>query len=128
MTLELYSMGKVKLKKNDQKSIKLRILWIKHSKKFKNITKTCRYFGISTQTYYKWYKRYIKSGKKGLINRSKKPKYIKSKIDHKIKRLLKNWIKIGLKPIEMKNRLKKIKKVEISYSYLQKLSAKSNKK
>ena len=107
---------------------KQRISWFKYFKKSKNIAKPCRYFGISRQTFYKWMKRYIKHGRKGLINHSKRPKHIKSKIDPKIKRLIKIYFKNGLKPIQIKNRLKKIKKVEISYSYLQKLSKKTNKK
>jgi len=109
-------------------NIKLRLSWFKYHKKTKNIAKTCRYFGISRQTYYKWLKRYIKYGKNGLINQSKSPKHIKSKLKPKSKRLIKNWIKKGLKPLEIKNRLKKIKKIEISYSYLQKISTKVNKK
>lgn len=117
-----------KLKKISQKKVKVKLSWFKYSKKSKNIAKTCRYFGISRQTYYKWLKRYIKYGKRGLINQSKKPKNIKFKIDPKIKRLIKNWIKRGFKTSEIENRIKKIKKLKISYSYLQKLSTKANKK
>ncbi len=110
-----------------EKNIKLRLLWFNYFKKSKNVAKTCRYFGISRQTYYKWLKRYIKYGKKGLINYSKKPKSIKPKVNPKTKRLIKTWLKKGLKPIEIKKRLKKFKNFEISYSYLQKLRAKSKK-
>src|SRR3989344_3727870 len=112
----------------EQKQIKLRIRWFKHFKKSKNISKTCRYFGISRQTYYKWLKRYIKYHKKGLINQSKKPNNVHLKVNQKVKRYIKNLIKKDLRPSEIKNRLKKNKKLEISYSYLQKMSAKANKK
>lgn len=108
--------------------VKLRLSWFKYFKKSRNAAKTCRYFGISRQTYYKWLKRYIKYGKKGLINKSKRPKNIKFKVDPKIKRLIKNWLKKGLKSIEIKNQLKKVKNFEISYSYIQKLRTKMDKK
>jgi len=115
------------IKKINRKNTKLRLSWFRYFKKSKNIAKTCRYFGISRQTYYKWLKKYIKYGKDGLINRSKKPKHIKSKIEPKLKRLIKNWLKRGFKITEIKNKVKKIKKIEISYSYLQKMSSKANK-
>ena len=121
-------MNPVKSKKINQKSVKLRLSWFKYFKKSKNAAKTCRYFGISRQTYYKWLKRYIKYGKQGLVNQSKRPKSIKLKIDKKVKRLIKNWLKRGFKITEIKNRVKKIKKVEISYSYLQKMSSKASRK
>ncbi|MBI4117344.1 MAG: helix-turn-helix domain containing protein [Parcubacteria group bacterium] len=121
-------MNPVKSNKINQKNTKLRLSWFKYFKRSKNAAKTCRYFGISRQTYYKWLKRYIKHGRRGLINRSKKPKSIKLKANPKIKRLIKNWMKKGLKPSQIKNQLKKVKKLEISYSYLQKMSAKANKK
>lgn len=35
-----------------------------------NITKTCRYFGISRETFYDWKRRYAASGDEGLINSS----------------------------------------------------------
>ena len=120
-------MKRRKFKRISRKNVKLRLSWFKYHKKSKNIAKTCRYFGISRQTYYKWLKRYIKHCKGGLINQSKRPKSIKLKIDLKVKRYIKNLIKKGLKPFEIKNRVKKVKKLEISYSYLQKMSAKANK-
>ena len=42
-----------------------------YAKEIGNITKACRYFGISRETYYKWKRAYEKSGDEGLIN--KKP-------------------------------------------------------
>ncbi|MFG1755893.1 IS481 family transposase [Streptosporangium sandarakinum] len=39
-----------------------------------NVAMTCRYFGISRQTYYIWYRRYQAEGIDGLRTRSKRPK------------------------------------------------------
>jgi transposase-like protein len=63
------------LLKTAQKRLqKLRMGWFLHTKtRTKNIAKTCRYFGISRQTYYKWLKRFEESGKNGLVDRNKKP-------------------------------------------------------
>lgn len=47
-------------------SRKLRIL--EHEKNTGNVTKICRYFGISRDSFYTWRKAFDKSGKKGLIN------------------------------------------------------------
>lgn len=38
-----------------------------------NVAMTCRYFGISRQTYYHWYRRYEEQGIEGLKDRSKRP-------------------------------------------------------
>jgi len=56
------------------REVKLRLKWIEHYLKSKNISKTCRYFGISRTTFYKWYERYKKEGIEGLYDRPKTPK------------------------------------------------------
>jgi transposase InsO family protein len=38
-----------------------------------NVAKTCRYYGISRQAYYLWYRRYLAEGVEGLRDRSKRP-------------------------------------------------------
>lgn len=55
--------------------IKTRLNWF-HMAQRKNITYTCRYFGISRKTFYKWYKRYQESGKnpRSLQDQSRRPK------------------------------------------------------
>lgn len=50
-------------------SRKLRVL--SYAQQIHNISKTCRYFGISRQTYYEWKQAYAERGEEGLIN--KKP-------------------------------------------------------
>ena len=39
-----------------------------------NVALTCRYYGISRQAYYVWYRRYLAEGVDGLRTRSKRPK------------------------------------------------------
>jgi hypothetical protein len=39
-----------------------------------NVAHTCRYYGISRQTYYSWFRRYEEFGLDGLRDRSKRPK------------------------------------------------------
>lgn len=63
------------------KEAKKRLKWIDYYLKHKNGRKTCRYFGISQTTFYKWLNRYQKMGLKGLESLSRKPKtFRKSKI------------------------------------------------
>ncbi len=59
------------------KEAKRRLKWIDYYKKHKNGRKTCRYFGISQTTFYKWLHRYEEMGLKGLENRSKRPKTLR---------------------------------------------------
>ncbi len=56
------------------REVKVRLKWIQYYQKTKNISKTCRYFGISRTTFYKWYNRYKKEGIEGLYDRPKTPK------------------------------------------------------
>ncbi len=56
------------------KEAKKRLKWIEYYLKSKNVSKTCRYFGISRNTFYKWLKRYQKEGLEGLYDKSRTPK------------------------------------------------------
>ena len=38
-----------------------------------NVSRTCRYYGISRQTFYKWLRRYEEQGLEGLRDRSSRP-------------------------------------------------------
>jgi hypothetical protein len=38
-----------------------------------NVSKTCPYFGISRNAFYKWQRRYLELGEEGLIDRSRLP-------------------------------------------------------
>ena len=46
---------------------------LNHARDTGNISKTCRYFGISREAYYKWKRRYDESGEEGLVNRKPCP-------------------------------------------------------
>lgn len=63
-------MNKIQSNKQTQHRFKI----IQHANESRNISLTCRYFGISRVYFYKWYKRYLKYGEHGLINCSKRPK------------------------------------------------------
>ncbi|MEZ0323170.1 MAG: IS481 family transposase [Hydrogenothermaceae bacterium] len=56
------------------REVKTRIKWIDYFKKTNNVSKTCRHFGISRNTFYKWKKRFDKEGIEGLFDRDKTPK------------------------------------------------------
>ena len=79
----------MKQRKNQDKKIKLRLNWFRYLDKTKNVAKTSRYFGVSRQTLYKYLKRYINYGKKGLLDQSKVPKNIRYIIPLEIKKLVK---------------------------------------
>ncbi len=75
----IFSLFPKKLSKNISdlkltKEVKSRLKWISYFQKTKNISKTCRYFGISRNTFYKWYKRFQKDGLEGLYDKPKTPK------------------------------------------------------
>jgi len=52
----------------------LRLKWLGHYKKHKNAKVTCRRFGISRSTLYKWLKRYTERGPVGLEDLSRAPR------------------------------------------------------
>jgi len=52
---------------------KQRLGWIKKKRQWVNVSKVCRYFGISRKTFYKWYRRYKIFGLMGLETPSKAP-------------------------------------------------------
>jgi transposase-like protein len=39
----------------------------------RGVAQTCRYFGISRKTYYKWQRRFKRLGQAGLSDRSRRP-------------------------------------------------------
>jgi len=68
---KIYRMGRVA---NLSKEARVRLTWVGHYKKHKNAGVTCRRFGISRTTLYKWLKRYIEKGPRGLESLSRAPK------------------------------------------------------
>lgn len=69
-------------------SRKLRIL--NHAQESSNVSKTCRYFGISRETFYQWKKAFKRDGERALINskpcpqnpKLRTPAHIEEKILH----------------------------------------------
>lgn len=58
-----------------------RYRWIEYHEQITHkVAPTCRYFGISRQTFYTWYHRYLSLGISGLVSKSSRP--------HKIQRWL----------------------------------------
>lgn len=51
-----------------QKDIKRKLRVLDHAEQSGNVSKTCRYFGISRETFYKWKRNYLARGKDALIN------------------------------------------------------------
>ena len=57
-----------------QRQAKHRLAVIRHAQEVSgNVAQTCRYYGISRQTYYSWFRRYEELGLDGLRDRSKRP-------------------------------------------------------
>lgn len=60
-----------------ERLIRMRLAWMLMYEKIGNAYLTCRHFGISTKTFYKWRKRYMSSGKNAdsLSDRSRRPRH-----------------------------------------------------
>jgi transposase-like protein len=56
------------------REVRRRLAIIRHVEEVTgNVALTCRYYGISRQCYYSWYRRYQAHGLEGLRDRSKRP-------------------------------------------------------
>ena len=58
---------------NLSKQAKQRLKWMDYHREYGNASKTCRYFGISRQCFYEWYRRYDPNNLYTLENRSCAP-------------------------------------------------------
>jgi transposase InsO family protein len=56
------------------KEARQRVKWFDHYRQSNNVSKTCRYFGISRKTFHKWKKRYSNYYLPSLESRSRKPR------------------------------------------------------
>ena len=52
----------------EQRNIKRKLPVLVHAKETGNVSKTCRYYGISRQIFYKWKRVYSRFDKQALIN------------------------------------------------------------
>jgi len=65
---------------------KLKVL--EHGKENRNVAKTCRHFGISRETYYKWKRDYEREGEKALINSKPCPQNPKIRVPAPVEELI----------------------------------------
>ncbi len=62
-------------KNEQQRLVRWRVKVIRHVIEVtQNVSKTCRYFGISRPTFYKWKTRFDAHGETGLCDRTKRPR------------------------------------------------------
>jgi transposase-like protein len=54
--------------KQAERDIRIKLHIFKYAEESGNVSKTCRYFGISRSTYYVWKQRYAQLGEAGHIN------------------------------------------------------------
>ena len=111
-----------------QRQIKLRLNIINHYFDVsENVSSTCRYFGISRKTFYKWFYRYQKHGESGLFDQSRRPKYsprgTSKEIISKVLYLRKNY-HFGAGRIS--NYLKRFHEISISTSTVHHILLKNN--
>lgn len=59
----------------EQRDINRKLRVLAYAQESRNVSKTCRYFGISRQTFYEWKRAYEQKGEPGLINRRPGPDY-----------------------------------------------------
>lgn len=79
----------------EQSDIRRKLRVLEHGKENGNISKTCRYFGVSREPYYKWKRDYQEKGESALINSKPCPQHPKLRIplaiEEKILYLGKNY-------------------------------------
>jgi len=84
----------------------LRLRWFDHYHRTGNASLTCRYFGISRKTFYKWKGRYNPWDLKTLDKRSRVPKRRRKRMiplekELKIKALRKKYIRYGKEKLKV---------------------------
>jgi transposase InsO family protein len=99
--LPLYHMASYLKKYNNlSKQAKQRVKWFDYYRQCHNASKTCRYFGISRQCFYEWYRRYDPNNLYTLENQSTAPirkrrREITPKQEMRIVQLRKRYIRYG---------------------------------
>jgi len=96
-----------KLEKGDiSREAKRRLQWMDHCHKHKNVSLTCRYFGISRKTFYYWKKRYNPHNLKTLEDRSRRPLNTRKwEVSHRqelqVMKLRKKYIRYGKEKLKI---------------------------
>ena len=61
--------------REQQRKIRHRLAVLRHAEEVSgNVAATCRYYGISRPTFYKWLRQYEEFGEEGLRDRSSRPR------------------------------------------------------
>ena len=102
----LYQMVEDLKRKQLSKQAKLRLQWMDYYRKTKNVSLTCRHFGISRQLFYYWLKRYNPRNLKSLEDRDKTPKRkrqreITSEQEMRIVSLRRKYLRYGKEKIAL---------------------------
>jgi transposase InsO family protein len=58
----------------ERRDIQRKLRVFSHAEQIQNVSRACRYFGISRDTFYRWKRLYVQSGEKALINSKPCPK------------------------------------------------------
>lgn len=72
----------------EQSDIRRKLKVLNYGKESGNVSKTCRYFGISRETYYKWKRDYEQKGESALINSKPCPQNPKLRIPLHIEEII----------------------------------------
>ena len=71
--------------REQQRKIRHRLAVLRHAEEVTgNVAATCRYYGISRPTFYKWLRRYEEFGEEGLRDRSSRPRTCPHQTDAEI--------------------------------------------
>ena len=106
------------IEREQQRKIKQRLATLRHAAEVTgNVAQTCRYFGISRPTFYKWLRQYEEFGEEGLRDRSSRPKHCphetSSEVVGKIMYLRQNY---HFGPHKISMYLKRYHDIEVSKS------------
>ena len=71
---DISSVRAIELSKEAKHRLRI-IVW--HEEHGRNVALTCRHFGISRDTFYRWYRRYQRSGPAGLESLSQRPQSVR---------------------------------------------------
>lgn len=71
-----------------QSDIRRKIRVLNYAKEIGNISKACRYYGVSRETYYQWKRAYEKGGEEALINGKPCPYNLKLRTPEPIEKLI----------------------------------------
>lgn len=64
----------------EQREIARKLRVLGHAEETGQVAKTCRYFGVSRSSFYRWRVAYLKLGEAGLVNRPLIPKWHANRI------------------------------------------------